>query len=144
MNRINRLGAYGILIHDSKILLTLKKSGPYKDLWDLPGGGIELGETPDEALKRELLEESTLAIDHFEFLNTATATDTYDNNGVIYEFHLTGFIYKVLTWSKLPDLVPEEENRWALLSNLQTEELTPFAKAALVSLKKTQEEEHSK
>lgn len=42
MNRISRLGTYGILVHDSKILLTQKKSGPYKGLWDLPGGLFNL------------------------------------------------------------------------------------------------------
>jgi ADP-ribose pyrophosphatase len=78
MDRISRLGTYGILVHDGKILLTRKKSGPYKGLWDLPGGAIEFGETPDEALKRELLEESALAINQFEFSNIATATDKYD------------------------------------------------------------------
>ncbi len=136
IDRISRLGTYGILIHDSKILLTRKKSGPYKGLWDLPGGAIEFGETPEEALKRELLEESALAISQFEFSGISTATDKYDNNGVPYEFHHTGLIYKVLGWSQQLDLLPEEENRWAILSSLQTEELTPFAKHAVVSLTK--------
>ena len=49
-NPLSRFGAYGILLGDSAILLTRKKSGPYKGLWDLPGGGIEFGETPEEAL----------------------------------------------------------------------------------------------
>ena len=57
MDRISRLGAYGILVHDSKVLLTRKKSGPYKGLWDLPGGAIEFGEAAENALKREFLEE---------------------------------------------------------------------------------------
>ncbi len=134
MDRISRWGTYGILVHDSKVLLTRKKSGPYKGLWDLPGGAIEFGETPEEALKRELLEESALAINQFEFSNIATAIGKYDDRSVPYEFHHTGLIYKVMSWSERSDLVPEEENRWAMLSSLQTEELTPFASHALVAL----------
>lgn len=133
-NQISRLGAYGILVDDSKILLIRKKSGPYKGLWDLPGGAIEFGETPEEALKRELLEESALAIHQIEFSSISTATGKYENHGVPYDFHHIGIIYTVLEWSEKRDLVPEEENCWAMLSTLKIDELTPFAKHALVSL----------
>ena len=53
---IFRTGAYGIVIQNSRILLTLKKSGPYTGLWGLPGGGIEFGESLEETVTRELLE----------------------------------------------------------------------------------------
>src|SRR6188768_1355570 len=121
MNQISRLGAYGVLVHDAKILLTQKKSGPYKGLWDLPGGKIEFGETPEEALKRELLEESALSINQFEFSNVATALCKYEDQGVAYEFHHIGLIYNVLDWCRRLDLVPEDENRWALLNGLKRE-----------------------
>ena len=51
--QISGFEAYGILIHDSKILLARKKSGSYRGLLDLPGGAIEFGGTPEEALKRK-------------------------------------------------------------------------------------------
>jgi 8-oxo-dGTP pyrophosphatase MutT (NUDIX family) len=72
MEQISRFGAYGILLKDSKILLTLKRRGPYQGLWDLPGGGIEFGETPEQALKRELLEEVSTVAERFEFLYHST------------------------------------------------------------------------
>ena len=109
INQISRYGAYGVLLRDSKILLTQKKSGPYKGRWGLPGGAIEFGETPEEALKRELLEESSLAISRLEFSNVATASGEYDNNEVPYGFHQVGLIYKVLTWTERSDLVSQEE-----------------------------------
>jgi mutator protein MutT len=136
MNRISRFGAYGILLQDSAILLTRKRSGPYKGLWDLPGGAIEFGETPEEALKRELLEESALSIIQFEFANTATAVGSYEDRGASYRFHHVGMIYKVTDWTQRSDLVPEEENRWAQLKGLHADELTPFAKQAVAHLPK--------
>jgi 8-oxo-dGTP diphosphatase len=67
----SRHGAYGVLLQGSRILLSLKKSGPYKGLWGLPGGAIEFGETLEEALKRELLEETALAAAQLELLSIA-------------------------------------------------------------------------
>lgn len=135
-DQISRLGAYGILVHDSKILLTRKKSGPYKGLWDLPGGAIEFGETPEEALKRELLEESALSIARFEFAITSTAVGNYEDQGVPYRFHHMGMIYKVTEWTQRSDLEPEEENRWVTLSDLHSNELTPLAKQGVAYLPK--------
>lgn len=138
MNRINRFGAYGVLLHNSTILLTLKRSGPYKGLWDLPGGGIEFGETPEETLERELLEESALSVTELELLRVATAVGLYDNQGIPYQFHHVGIIYKIVDWTKRLDLTPEEENRWARLNDLTLDELTPIARAAVVSLHQPQ------
>jgi mutator protein MutT len=133
-NQITRFGAYGILLLDSAILVTRKKSGPYKGLWDLPGGAIEFGETPEEALKRELLEESALSIVRFEFAITATSVGDYEDHGVPYRFHHVGMIYKVTDWTQKSDLVPEEENRWAQLKGLHPDELTPLAQQAVAFL----------
>lgn len=58
--RVQRTAAYAVLIADRRILLTrLSQSGR----WTLPGGGIEFGEQPAAALRREVLEETGLASD---------------------------------------------------------------------------------
>ena len=47
-----------IFSHDEKVLLGKnKKGGVYKDMWVVPGGGVEAGETTRQALRREMLEE---------------------------------------------------------------------------------------
>lgn len=49
-----------IVSRDHKILLGLKnplEGGAYSDCWQIPGGGVETGETQSEALHREILEE---------------------------------------------------------------------------------------
>ena len=124
MNQIIRHGAYGIVIQGSKILLNQKKSGPYKGLWALPGGAIEFGETPEETLKREFMEESCIEVSKLEFLTTATSTGNYYDNDIPYSFHQVGLLYKILDWKQQIEVLPEEENYWFELANFPHKELT--------------------
>lgn len=62
------VGAYGILIDQDKILLIKKSRGAYKGMYDLPGGGIEFGEKAEEALKRELMEETGVVVNDYSFI----------------------------------------------------------------------------
>ena len=47
------------IIHDKegRIFATQRGYGDYKDGWEFPGGKMELGESPEQALKREIWEE---------------------------------------------------------------------------------------
>lgn len=134
LNQISRHGAYGVLLQDSKILLTQKKSGPYIALWGLPGGAIEFGETPEEALKRELMEETALSATHFELLSIATAIGECEKHGEQYHFHHIGIIYKVFGLELVPGIVPEEEGKWMSIHHINTKILTPFAKQILLKI----------
>lgn len=66
MKKINVVAA--IIIKDDKIFATQRGYGDFKGKWEFPGGKIESNETPEEALKREIIEElnSNIKIDkHF-------------------------------------------------------------------------------
>lgn len=123
MNKVQRYGAYGVIVEGGKILLTLKKKGPYEGLWDLPGGQIEFGETPEEALHRELLEETALTAAHLELLTIATYTGGY--------FHHIGIIYLVSGAVLVPGLQPEEEERRVPLEGIDAHTLTPLTRQAV-------------
>ena len=58
-----RVGAYAVLVDDrERILLALWNEGP-TPAWTVPGGGIEEGETPEQAAVREVREETGYEIE---------------------------------------------------------------------------------
>ena len=59
-----------IIRKDDKIFATQRGYGEWKDWWEFPGGKMEAGETPEEALKREIREELSTEISVDEFLCT--------------------------------------------------------------------------
>ena len=59
-----------IIIHDGKVFATQRGYGEFKDGWEFPGGKIEEGETPQEALVREIKEELDTEIEVGEYLDT--------------------------------------------------------------------------
>ena len=70
-----------IIRKGDKIFATQRGYGDFKDWWEFPGGKMEAGETPEEALKREIREELSTEISVDEFLCTVE----YDYPA----FHLT-------------------------------------------------------
>ncbi len=59
-----RVRVAGLLAEDGRLLL-IRLHSPVlnSDIWTAPGGGVEFGETMEEALKREFLEETGLSIE---------------------------------------------------------------------------------
>ena len=59
-----------IIRREDKIFATQRGYGEWKDWWEFPGGKMEAGETPEEALVREIREELSTEISVDEFLCT--------------------------------------------------------------------------
>lgn len=57
---IDRTSAYGILIEDARLLLVQDRDSK---CWEFPGGGLESGESKEEGMVREFLEETGINID---------------------------------------------------------------------------------
>ncbi len=55
-----RIAVSALIFSDGKILLALRRD---IDWWNLPGGGMEVGETVDEAVRREVYEETRLEVE---------------------------------------------------------------------------------
>jgi mutator protein MutT len=57
------VGVGAVIVQDGKVLIVKRKYDPLAGQWSLPGGGVELGETLEDSVVREMLEETGLAIE---------------------------------------------------------------------------------
>ena len=62
------MATVGALIHDGAGKILMIRTHKWSDKWGIPGGKIERGEASEEALKREILEETALEISDIRFV----------------------------------------------------------------------------
>lgn len=106
-----------IIRDGDKIFATQRGYGEFKDGWEFPGGKIEEGETPKQALVREIKEELDTIIEVGELLDTVE----YDYPN----FHLT--MHCFICTVKSGNLVLNEHKaaRWLTKDTLDTVEWLP-------------------
>ena len=93
-----------IIVKDGRLFATQRGYGDYKDWWEFPGGKIEPGETPEQALKREIKEELDTEINVGDHLITVE----YDYP----KFHMTMGCYLCSVVSGKLTLLEHEAARW--------------------------------
>lgn len=130
------VGAYGILIKDNKILLIKKSRGAYKGKFDLPGGRIEFGEKAEEALRREFIEETGIALKNYNFIGYNEYFCDYLNDaGEPRKLHHLGLYYKVsATFKKIKSDSDGQDSLGAEfidINNLGKIKISPIASAMI-------------
>jgi ADP-ribose pyrophosphatase YjhB (NUDIX family) len=106
-----------------QVLLIRRAQEPLKGEWSLPGGAVELGETLEEAIRREVLEETGLIV---EIIDTVQAFDRISRDAegrVRYHYVLIDFLCRI-TGGSLACATDALEGRWATADQLDG--LTPL------------------
>lgn len=116
MNKVIRVVA-AIIVDDGKIFATQRGYGDFKGGWEFPGGKIEAGETPEEALSREIKEELEAEIKVGDLLDTVE----YDYP----TFHLSMDCF----WAEIVSgnlvLKEHEAAKWLAMDELDSVEWLP-------------------
>ena len=116
-----------IISADGKVLATQRGYGEHKDKWEFPGGKIEPGETPEQALRREIREELSADISVNQFV--CTVEHDYPT------FHLTMHNYLCQVVSGHLQLLEHEAARWLDISHIDTVDWLPADRKILPQLK---------
>ncbi|WP_338693647.1 NUDIX domain-containing protein [Streptomyces sp. Q6] len=130
-HRRTRVSAYALALREERVLLArLADSSPVfaPGLWHLPGGGIDHGEQPVEALTRELYEETGLEIAAAHLVDSRAYS--MRRGGV--DWHLIALFYAVeLTGDAAPAVVEvagtTEAVEWIPRAGLDESTLSPAA-----------------
>ena len=118
------------IIRDSegRIFATQRGYGEWKDWWEFPGGKMEEGETPEEALKREIWEE----LDTRVAVERLVQTVEWDYPA----FHLTMHCYLCHVESGHLQLKEHEAARWLWADELESVGWLPADRNLVSKLKK--------
>ena len=106
-----------IIIKDGQIFATQRGYGEFQGGWEFPGGKMETGESPQEALKREIREELDAEIEVKELLETVDWD--YPN------FHLTMHCYVCTLLSDSMHLNEHEAAIWLTHETLRSVKWLP-------------------
>lgn len=101
-----------VILKDGAVFATQRGYGPWKDWWEFPGGKIEAGESPQEALVREIREELDAEVEVGELLETVE----WDYP----DFHLTMHCFICTLLSESMRLNEHEAAAWLTRETLDT------------------------
>ncbi len=107
-----RSSTAGIAERNGRYLVALRRPGSsIGEKWEFPGGKVDEGETPEEALKREFSEEFDVDIT----VGTHFCSGTFSNKNT--EYHLLAYYVRILSESFL--LKEHQRLRWCSIAELR-------------------------
>ena len=104
-------GVGAIVVSSRGLLLARRDKAPGTGLWSIPGGGVELGETQEEAVVREVLEETGVECRVLEFIDTADLITPDKSGNIEFHFILNHYLAKAITETTRPE-TSDGEVRW--------------------------------
>ena len=116
-----------IIINNGKVFATQRGYGEFKDGWEFPGGKIEIGETPEQALVREIQEELDTQI------NVKEKIDTVEYDYPNFHLSMDCFICNIIKGDLI--LKEHEAAKWLSKDELYSVDWLPADKGLIEKIK---------
>jgi 8-oxo-dGTP diphosphatase len=124
------VGVGAVIVHDSRVVLIRRRFEPLAGHWTLPGGTLELGETLEAGVAREMLEETGLVVDVGPVIEVFDRITFDEAKRVRYHFVLVDY----LCWPMSGELHPGsdvDDAAWVRPEDLRPYGLTTKATAVI-------------
>jgi len=104
------VGVGAVILDGKRVLLVLRGREPMKGQWSIPGGALEVGETLESAVRREVLEETGLEVEAHAIVEVLDKIVT-ENGRIRYHYVLIDFLCTVQRGTLKPDS-DADDVRW--------------------------------
>jgi len=121
------VGVGAVVLDGPRVLLIKRGNPPLKGQWSLPGGGVEVGETLEQAVAREVLEETGLTIDVGPIVEVLDRISRDADGRVEHHFVLVDFVCKPggAGSTAVRGATDAEDAAWVPLADLARYEVAP-------------------
>jgi 8-oxo-dGTP diphosphatase len=117
-------GVAGIVAGPEGVLLVVRDKEPAKGRLSFPGGGVEVGETQEEAVLREVREETGIDCKVIKFVTTTDLIIPDDEGAIKFHFILNHYLCKALSF-ELRAESPDAQPMWIEPSKLREFDIPP-------------------
>ncbi len=117
------VGVGAIILDADKILLEKRRNSPGKGKWSIPGGLVDLGETVEEAVIREVKEETGLEVHDPRLVDVVNYVSLDEKGSVLYHYVIIDYL--VTSSGGKPEAASDAEDlKWVPLLKVEEYDLT--------------------
>ncbi len=120
-------GVAALILKRREVLLVERGKAPARGLWGLPGGAVEVGETTEEAVAREVLEETSVVVKPVELLTVFNSINRDEEDKVRTHFILFEYLCEYVSGDVVAgDDAPDA--RWVSVDALDSVNIMKFTR----------------
>jgi mutator protein MutT len=117
------VGIGAVILIKGKILLEKRKNNPGKGKWSIPGGLVDLGESVEQTVVREVMEETGLEVENPQLIDVVDNITSDANRRIKYHFVIVDYLVKVKNGEPVASS-DAEELRWVAFDEVEKYDLT--------------------
>jgi 8-oxo-dGTP diphosphatase len=117
------VGIGAVIVHEGKIVLEKRGNEPSKGKWSIPGGLVELGESLEHAVIREVKEETCLDVENPSLIDVVDNVDLDEKSKVKYHYVIIDYLVHVKNGT-VQAASDAAELRWVPFDEVEKYDLT--------------------